>query len=387
MNESVTKKVKRGLELVLPARYYRLIRACYWGLPEFQQLYRQNYLLDQGKKKSIFLEILEVIQLTLYFQCVPIHYLSLRMYRKDFSEKLFDFIPEAALNGFRDNMNPKEARNAVIDKKIFARVMKRNNLPAICDVHTISYDSSTKDDLIMSTKFEEFIKLFSDLDVKELFLKPLDGVRSIGAFQAVLNSNKLYIDQKEVNEKSFFNLLFSGKRFTCYLVQPVIRQHEVLRRINPSCVNPVRIDTLLLREQIVHNFAVLCVGNGTNSAYGGEGRLLVKIDLDTGKLAPFGKVLTTAGDRTVYAHPVSRASFANVTLPFWSEVKALVHSAAPLLYPLRSIGWDVAITPNGPLLIEANHDQELCRFQLAAGGLANTPMGREIFKRLRPADV
>lgn len=38
----------------------------------------------------------------------------------------------------------------------------------------------------------------------------------------------------------------------------------------------------------------------------------------------------------------------------WEEAFALVRGAAPHFLPLRTLGWDIAITPDGPMIIEAN---------------------------------
>jgi hypothetical protein len=54
------------------------------------------------------------------------------------------------------------------------------------------------------------------------------------------------------------------------------------------------------------------------------------------------------------AHPKTGVPFNKFRLPFWSEVCSLVKETAIKLLPVRTIGWDVAITPNGPVILEAN---------------------------------
>jgi hypothetical protein len=41
-------------------------------------------------------------------------------------------------------------------------------------------------------------------------------------------------------------------------------------------------------------------------------------------------------------------------LPHWQEARKLAERAARLFLPLRTIGWDVALTEEGPLLLEGN---------------------------------
>ena len=60
------------------------------------------------------------------------------------------------------------------------------------------------------------------------------------------------------------------------------------------------------------------------------------------------------GFRKLAHHPGTGVAFDGFSLPFWEEARSLVETAATLFLPMRCIGWDVAITPSGPALIEAN---------------------------------
>jgi Sugar-transfer associated ATP-grasp len=53
-------------------------------------------------------------------------------------------------------------------------------------------------------------------------------------------------------------------------------------------------------------------------------------------------------------HPATGALFEGVTVPQWAAAVEVVHRGHALLPTLRSLGWDVAITPDGPVIIEAN---------------------------------
>ena len=41
-------------------------------------------------------------------------------------------------------------------------------------------------------------------------------------------------------------------------------------------------------------------------------------------------------------------------LPCWEEICDLAVSVAPHFLPMRSIGWDIALTPEGPKIVEGN---------------------------------
>ena len=51
--------------------------------------------------------------------------------------------------------------------------------------------------------------------------------------------------------------------------------------------------------------------------------------------------------------------FAGYRLPYWNEVRELVKNVHAKLPDIKSIGWDVAITENGPILVEGNPSCQL----------------------------
>ena len=61
--------------------------------------------------------------------------------------------------------------------------------------------------------------------------------------------------------------------------------------------------------------------------------------------------------------------FEGFRIPYWNEVRELVKNVHAKLPDIRSIGWDVAITPNGPVLIEGNDNWEIGGPQDMEGGL------------------
>ncbi len=58
---------------------------------------------------------------------------------------------------------------------------------------------------------------------------------------------------------------------------------------------------------------------------------------------------------------------ARIQIPYWKEVKELCRNAARHNTSNRSIGWDVAITENGPSFVEGNHNWCKLLWQLPAG--------------------
>ena len=85
------------------------------------------------------------------------------------------------------------------------------------------------------------------------------------------------------------------------------------------------------------------------------GNLAAEVNLESGKVnGP--AVYSDITKEDTATHPVTGVVISGFEVPLFKDSIEMVTEAA-LLYPQnRSIGWDVAITSNGPELIEGNHD-------------------------------
>lgn len=88
---------------------------------------------------------------------------------------------------------------------------------------------------------------------------------------------------------------------------------------------------------------------------GYSGNLLASPNLESGIIEWAITPCRDGIDREfIDVHPRTGEVLKGFSIPFWEEAKELVTTAATHFLPLRAIGWDVAITPLGPVLIEAN---------------------------------
>ncbi len=150
----------------------------------------------------------------------------------------------------------------------------------------------------------------------------------------------------------------------------------MLDALYPRSVNTVRIDTLIDGNTVHSSAATLRLGTGgahvDNLSRGG---LTVPIDLATGRLAGPGRRMPCFATRFYPRHPDTGVRFEEVPLPHWQQLRGLVERGARALAPLGMLGWDVALTVDGPVLLEANANWGEDLFQLNRG-LRDTPAGR-----------
>lgn len=153
-----------------------------------------------------------------------------------------------------------------------------------------------------------------------------------------------------------------------FVIQDLIKQHELLSRINPSSLNTFRVMTYILNNKV--NVCPIALRVGRNGAdrdnihYGG---ITVGID-DSGRLREYA--FSEFGERFT-EHPDTHVVFSETVLPFVDvlrEKAILLHSELPWL---KVISWDLSINEKGNVvLIEANTVGQSAWFPQMANGEA-----------------
>ena len=99
-----------------------------------------------------------------------------------------------------------------------------------------------------------------------------------------------------------------------------------------------------------------------------KGGVIVGIDGGTGKLKDVGFLKPKFGTK-VSVHPDTHITFAGYDIPFYKEAVSMAVSLHEIMYRSHSIGWDIAITTNGPVFIEGNDRWEISMVQTVHGGM------------------
>jgi len=206
---------------------------------------------------------------------------------------------------------------------------------------------------------------------KTLFVKPISESGGTGAGK---------FERPETAASEGLRRLLSGS----YLIQDEVAQHPRLKELNGTSLNTVRIDTFRragTAAEIIS--ALLRIGlAGSHVDNIAAGGLFVGIDLASGKLQKVAFNKLSKGAVAFEAHPDSNVVFQGFQLPFFDDVKRLVTNAANLLPP-AIIGWDVAISDKGPILLEGNaryYDMQLS--DIAFGGYRANPVFQKVLAHL-----
>ncbi|SDH51237.1 sugar-transfer associated ATP-grasp domain-containing protein [Microbacterium sp. 77mftsu3.1] len=134
------------------------------------------------------------------------------------------------------------------------------------------------------------------------------------------------------------------------LVEQVIDQHHELAAFCPGTVNTTRVTAYFDGETTHILSAAQKFGRGGVSDQNAFGGFYVMLD-EHGRATGAG--YDSRGN--VYdTHPDSGLPVADFTLPLWDEVTAFVDRVARVVPTVRYVGWDIAVTDAGPILVEGN---------------------------------
>lgn len=172
-----------------------------------------------------------------------------------------------------------------------------------------------------------------------VMVKPVDGLGGQGVHKVrTAELGDLAAYQRRLQEERLF-------------LEDMIAQHPALSALCPNSVNTIRVMTVRAGDAAELLFACLRVGAGADVDNFHAGGMAVGVDLDTGKL--MGDAINKDGQ--VFArHPVTGVKFDGYAVPMWDEVKRICLEASAVNRYIHVVGWDVAVTPDGPVFVEGN---------------------------------
>ena len=136
------------------------------------------------------------------------------------------------------------------------------------------------------------------------------------------------------------------------VLEQVLKQHEDMARLHPASVNTMRILTDLVDDTVHIAYITVKMGRGGGVCdNSGQGGVLCRVDIESGRIcSPATDDYFNVYDK----HPDTGIVFQGYQLPMVDEAIALAKKAARKVPQVGHVGWDVAITPDGPAIIEGN---------------------------------
>lgn len=181
--------------------------------------------------------------------------------------------------------------------------------------------------------------------------KPIDGIHGGAVFPLKVAAGALSIDHRLASLDEL------RQRITRrYLLETRLTQHPALARLHPHSVNTLRLVTFNRDGEVELFSAAFRVGTGGSITDNwSAGGILLSVDPERGTLRGDGFMKPAFG-RRVSRHPDTDVAFEGIAVPHFDRAVDVVRRFHAYLPGIHSIGWDVGIAPDGPVLIEANDD-------------------------------
>lgn len=330
--------------------------------------------------KSALRQYWEMLWLFLRHHLSPIEYYVYGLGRRGVrASKLKEYIVTSwAVKELRPRLSSKLWEPILSNKILFNQHMLGQKLP-VAHFYGLFHPrfgySHTGADLRDQS---DFSRLLEDLPGKVIIVKPVDGLKGSNIAKYHINSDYQPIDSQG-NAYSLKGLVDRMSRGNGFVIEECLANHQTIGKFNPSSLNTCRAVTFINRQGDCRVlFATLRFGRqGSVTDNWSAGGVAVGLDLATGAMGR-GLVLPQFGGGWQDAHPDSKETFVGQVVPFWQELLDLVQRAAKTLPWCNAIGWDVAITPGGPVLVEGNSQWNPSIGQAFIGGLLTPELRRDL---------
>ena len=211
--------------------------------------------------------------------------------------------------------------------------------------------------------FTEFIA-----DKRYIIYKPLTGMQGRGVekldSQQFANATSLYQNIRDRYGSSG-------------IIEDWIMQHESISNIYSEAINPIRVITILQNGDCNILHSTITIAKDGDIAKVGRGGMVAPIDPGNGRI----KFPAQDGAGRIYeSHPVTGTRILGFEIPYWRDIVAMVDKASKVIPQIGYVGWDVAVTAQGPILIEGNHNPGY-RYQQMPAHLPEKIGNRSLYER------
>lgn len=322
--------IKKGIRILMR------VKDRITSLTEVVDVARMPSYYPEQKRKSFLRRVWENVLWVLKYAEVNKYY---TLYGFDLVGSVNkEFIDYLSFMESRDEMNQIKkwggSQTAILrDKFLFYKYMKGFNLP-VADVFAFVQNGDFFDTDFHPLSLEEF------KEERDYFLKEIDG--ECASFV------------KHIHSFEDLNAVSQRLKHGIFILQRRISQCTAMSELNPGAINTLRIITVHRNAEPYVLSALLRVGTAKtgNVDNWSAGGLAVGIQED-GYLKQYGFYKPGFGTKTE-CHPDTGVQFSEFQIPMYASALKAACEAHKVFYGLRAIGWDIAITDNGPVFIEGN---------------------------------
>ncbi len=316
-------------------------------------------------------------------------YYALQVYRPDLSrDEKAAFLGEIGTFQLNLRLAPPmltQLRGFLSDKVAFTALLARLGLPTTTTQAVYSTDRALGEMPVLrdAAAIEAFL---TGAARYPLFGKPVSSIQGIGAVGiASVDGTRGIAHLASGRSLALAELAreIASAHPAGFVFQDAVAQHPAMTALIGTAVGTLRVVTVIDTDRPRPLYAVWKIPAPKASAdnFWQAGSMITLPDQATGEVtqARRGRGLAT---EWLDKHPVSQRPFTGFRIPHWQAALDLAVQAHGI-FPVNGIlGWDIAITEAGPLVIECNDSPAHALYQLASGRGVMNPEFRPIFDRV-----
>ena len=288
---------------------------------DYKNMLKIAKAISKKTKKNTFFILIDMIKCGFKYQAGYYDYQEFEFYNLSENERK-TYLTRGKNNEIVRKFNDKNSfykfENKIVFNKIFDKYLKRNWM-------------------VLDNNYEEFENFFEENNA--IIVKPIDAEGGKGVEKYVYNF--------KINCRDLYNKLVENKQL---LIEECIKQHPEMNALYDKSVNTMRMFTFYKDGKSYFLQAVLKIGNGGVVDNFSSGGMYTYISNE-------GNVYVDAIDQAdnVYTkHPISGKQIYGFKVPMFKEAVELVKECAKVIPEIAYVGWDVAISENGPVIVEGN---------------------------------
>ena len=304
-------------------------------------------------------------------------YLSHGLYELDKSQRK-EFISDHIHWPIHDICNDPEWSEKTTDKSRCTQILLDSGIetiPVLALANAAEVDQGPTRSIQSSDDLRDFLSASSF----PLFAKPNRLLGSFGAFriEAWDGERATLSSGEQSSADAVLNEVMAG---IPYVLQAVVKNHDQLREF-ASGLATVRAVNLVEEQTVRMARAVLKIpvaGQIADNAWR-EGNLVANVDPETGVIT---RVISGSGpDLVEYVeHPETGDPLVGMSIPLWSELRELNERTARVFGALPFQSQDIALTNDGPVVVEVNSGASFALPQIASGTGMLTQENRRFFE-------
>lgn len=334
-----------ALDLVLALMLWPIALVALSGL----SLWQNGRAVAVRHGRSLHRQLLDQLRLYIAAGILPPMYYVFELHQQPKRRHARDFLLRSETKGGVFHIVNREQRRVdsiVSDKAAFADHFREHGIPV---VPTLAVFHSGR---ITTDRAPEDFRA-------DLFVKPVVGKGGRGGQRwdycgpdEYRSSQGLVLSRDELFERWLNKSVRKP-----LLVQPRVLNHPDLRPLNNGALSTVRVLTCLdenNESELIGAIMRMAIGKNIVVDNAHAGGIAAAVDVWSGTLGPASDLGMSARIGWLQCHPTTGARIEGVKLPHWDLLRSLVARAHSTVPGAVVLGWDVAITPDGPLLIETN---------------------------------